>query len=298
MRSKMHRGQRLTESQFGFLLALPALAVFGVIILYPLLNSFAMGFTNQSLLKPARRFVGLLNFERIFMDPNILQVFVNTFVFVICTTALSFSLGFIWAILLNQGIRGSELLRGITLVNWIIPGTAIGFLWMWIFNGQYGVLNAVLRGLGLIEENITWLGRPMTAMAGVIIARAWQTLPWYMAFLLAGLQAVPFEQVEAARIDGANNFGVFTKIVLPNMKFIIFLILILGVIGNLQHFDIIWVMTQGGPAQATTTLAVEVYRRAFQNWELGVAAAIGVLWVLLISIFAFFYIRNLEREGQ
>ena len=297
MKRKVHSGRKLTESQFGFLLALPALAVFGAIILYPLLNSFAMGFTNQSLLRPGRQYVGLLNFERIFLDPNILQVFVNTFVFVACTTAFSFSMGFIWAMVLNQGLRGSELLRGITLVNWIIPGTAIGFLWMWIFNGQYGVLNALLRGLGLIQENITWLGRPGSAMAAVVIARAWQTLPWYMAFLLAGLQAVPYEQVEAARIDGASNFGVFTRIVLPNMKFIIFLILILGVIGNLQHFDIIWVMTQGGPAQATTTLAVEVYRRAFQNWELGVAAAIGVLWVLLISIFAFFYIRDLERDS-
>ena len=295
MKRKVHSGRRLTESQFGFLLALPALAVFGAIILYPLLNSFAMGLRTRASLGPGGSMLASSTSSASFLIPTSCR-FCETFVFVACTTAFSFSMGFIWAMVLNQGSA-----------QWLFAGHNLGkldysehchrFLWMWIFNGQYGVLNALLRGLGLIQENITWLGRPGSAMAAVVIARAWQTLPWYMAFLLAGLQAVPYEQVEAARIDGASNFGVFTRIVLPNMKFIIFLILILGVIGNLQHFDIIWVMTQGGPAQATTTLAVEVYRRAFQNWELGVAAAIGVLWVLLISIFAFFYIRNLERDS-
>jgi multiple sugar transport system permease protein len=167
---------------------------------------------------------------------------------------------------------------------------------MWIFNGQYGVFNAVLRNLGIINSNISWLGHSGPALIAVILGRAWQVLPWYMAFLLAGLQGVPKTQIEAAKIDGAGDFKVFTNVVLPNMKFIIFLVLILGTIGNLQHFDIIWAMTGGGPGLATTTFAVEVYKRAFQNYNLGTAAAIGVLWVLVISIFAYFYLKNMSKE--
>ena len=231
-----------------------------------------------------------------FGDPNFLDVLVNTLVFVVVGTIAPFVLGFIWAIALNQGFRGSELLRGLTLINWIIPSTAIGFLWMWIFHGQFGLLNELLKSLGLIRANINWLGQAQTAMPVVLIAKTWQTLPWFMAFLLGGLQAVSTEQIEAARIDGAGNLQVFLHVVVPEMKPIIALVLILGSIGSLQHFDLIWVMTEGGPARATTTLAIEVYRSAFQNWKLGVAAAVGAVWVLAMTIVSFFYLRDLKTD--
>jgi multiple sugar transport system permease protein len=293
---KINNKERLTESQFGFLLILPALAVFCCVILYPFANSIIMSFTDQDLLRVGRHFIGLSNFQKLFADPNFLDVLKNTLVFVVGGTMLPFVLGFIWAIVLNQGFKGSELLRGITLVDWIIPSTAIGFLWMWIFHGEYGVFNGILKSFGLIQNNINWLGQTETAMLVVIIAKTWQGLPWYMAFLLGGLQGVSHDQVEAARIDGANNLQVFINIVLPEMKSIIVLVLILGTIGSLQNFDLIWVMTEGGPARATTTLSIEVYRNAFVNWKLGYAAAIGTVWVALLAIFNFFYMRNLNKS--
>lgn len=295
---KLHRGQKLTESQFGFLLVLPALAVFCFIIVYPFLNSLGMSLYNKSLLRPGGTFIGLQNFTAIFSDPNFSAVLINTLVFVVFATLIPFVLGFIWALILNQKFRGSEILRGITLCNWIIPGTAIGFLWMWIFNGQYGVLNALLKNLGLIQSNISWLGFPGTAMAGVIIARTWQIMPWFMALFMAGLQGISYDQIEAARIDGAGNWGVFRYVILPGMRVIIALTLILGTVGALQQFDIIWVMTQGGPARTTTTLAIEVYRKAFQDWDLGKAASIGAVWVLLLSGFIFFYLKRFKQENE
>lgn len=292
-----HRsGRKLTEGQFGFLLVIPALTVFVLIILYPFINSLVMSFTDQSLLFPGRKFIWFDNFTRVFGDPNFLDVLVNTLVFVVGGTLIPFVLGFIWAIVLNQGFRGSELLRGLTLINWIIPSTAIGFLWMWIFHSQFGLLNELLKALGLIRENINWLGQTQTAMPVVLIAKTWQTLPWFMAFLLGGLQGVSTEQIEAARIDGAGNWQVLLHIVVPEMKAIIALVLLLGAIGSLQHFDLIWVMTEGGPARATTTLAIEVYRSAFQNWKLGMAAAVGAVWVLAMTIVSFFYLRNLKAD--
>lgn len=286
---------KLTDGQFGFLLVLPALIVFSLIVLYPFLSSVSHSFFKAGMLTNEKSFIGLNNFKSIISDPNFTKILANTFVFVIGTTLLSFILGFIWAIILNQGFKGSEFLRGITLVNWIIPGTAIGFLWMWIFHGQFGVLNYILRSLGLIKENIIWLADPKFSMLAVIIARTWQYMPWFMALLIGGLKGISYDIVEAARIDGANNFKVFTKIVLPSMKNIIFFILLLGIISGLQHFDIIWVMTSGGPGISTTTLSVEVYKTAFQNWDLGRASAIGAIWVAILSVFMFLYLK-MQRE--
>ena len=286
----------LTDKQVGFLLVTPGLAIFIAVILYPFISAILMSFTNRTLLSPVYENVGLKNYIKLFKDPYFLKTLLVTLLFVVGSTLLPFTLGLIWAIILNEKFKASEFLRGVTLVDWIIPGTAIGFLWSWIFNGQYGVLNGLLLKLGLIDEGISFLGQTSTALFCVIIARTWQMLPWYMAFLLGGLQSVPNDRIEAARIDGANNWQVFWRIVLPSMRQIAFLVLALGAIGNLQHFDLPWTMTQGGPARATTTLSIEVYRTAFKNWKLGAAATVGTVWALLLMIFSFVYLKQVNES--
>lgn len=287
---------RLTDGQVGFLLVVPGLAIFAGIILYPFISAVLMSFTDRSMLNPMSSFVGLANYRKVFADPYFVKTLTTTLVFVLFSTLLPFVLGLIWAIILNQGFKGAEFLRGVTLVNWIIPGTAIGFLWSWIFNGQYGILNGVLVNLGIVEKGISWLGQTSTALACVVIARTWQMLPWYMAFLLGGLQGVSMDQIEAARVDGANNWQVFWYIVVPSMKGIAVLVMILGAIGNLQHFDLPWTMVQGGPARATTTLSIEVYTTAFKNWSMGKAATIGTIWAILLALFSFVYLRQVNES--
>ncbi len=284
------------DDRFGIILVLPAVVVFCAVILYPFINSLYLSFTNMNMLKPTYSFVGLKNFQKIFSDPNFFGVLMNTLVFVVGSVGLPFSLGFIWAIVLNEKFRLSGILRGITLVDWIIPSTAISFLWMWIFNGDYGVLNGVLRALHITETNINFLGRTDTAMLVVILARTWQVLPWYMAFLTGGLGGVSLDQAEAAKIDGANNLQIFRHVVVPAMSPVISLVLIQGTIGALQHFDLIWVMTAGGPARATMTLAMEVYTNAFKSWKIGLAASVGVIWIVILSIFSFLYIRKNMKD--
>ncbi len=286
----------LSDKVFGYILLLPAMAAFLAVIFYPFLNSMFMSFTNRSMLKQDYDFIFLDNFKKIINDPNFLQVIKNSLVFVIGTVSLSFILGLIWALVLNEKFRGAEFLRGLTLIDWIIPSTAIGFLWMWIFNANYGVLNGALRAAGILDKNINWLGQTDTAMLVIIIARTWQLLPWNMAFLTGGLQGVSIDQTEAAKIDGASNFQIFIHVILPSMKPIMGLVLLLSIISNLQHFDLIWVMTEGGPARATTTLALEVYRNAFKSWKIGLAASVGVLWMVLLSIFTFIYIRSNMKD--
>ena len=292
--NKIRNGGKLTNGQVGFLLIVPGLAVFVAIILYPFVDAILMSFTNRSMLSPEYDVVGLTNYMKVFKDPYFGKTLMTTLAFVMGSTILPFTLGLIWAIVLNQGFRGAEFLRGVTLVNWIIPGTAIGFLWSWIFNGQYGILNSILEALGILETGIPWLGQTNTALLCVVIARTWQMLPWYMAFLLGGLQSVSLEQVEAAHIDGANNWKTFWKIILPGMKQTAILVFILGLIGNLQHFDLPWTMVQGGPARATTTLSIEVYTTAFKNWNMGKAATVGTIWAVLLAGFSILYLRKVN----
>ena len=170
--------------------------------------------------------------------------------------------------------------------------------------GPYGgitaaqMLNAVLLQTGLISEPITWLAEQKGAMAAVIITKAWLSVPLFMAFFLAGLQGVSSDQVDAARVDGCENAGVLRYVILPHLAPTMIIVTILGAMGNLQAFDVIYAMTQGGPIKATTMLSVEVYKQAFQNWDMGTACAVGVLWFVTIAVPTVFYLRILfKREG-
>jgi multiple sugar transport system permease protein len=266
--------------------------------LWPFLQSLRLSLYKFTIEMEQPKFVGLQNFARILNDPGTLTVWLNTLVFVVVTTGLTFVMGLAWALMMNQSFKGRGFLRAASLLPWVLPTTVTAFLAAWIFNGQYGVLNAVLLQTGLISEPITWLAEQKGAMAAVIITKAWLSVPLFMAFFLAGLQGVSMDQVDAARVDGCENAGVLRYVILPHLAPTMIIVTILGAMGNLQAFDVIYAMTQGGPIKATTMLSVEVYKQAFQNWDMGTACAVGVLWFVTIAIPTVFYLRILfKREG-
>jgi multiple sugar transport system permease protein len=281
-------GLKRTENAVGFLFVVPALITFALIIAYPLVSAVALSLYRYNLLTPQPIFIGTRNFEQFFGTPSLLQAWLTTLVFVVLTTALTFVLGLVWALLLNQPFPGNAVLRSVSLLPWIFPSTVVAFLWAWIFNGQYGVLNALLLSLGVIREPVVWLSTPNGAMAAVVLAKTWLSVPLFMAFFLAGLQSLPTEQAEAARVDGANNAQVLRHVVLPHLRTTMVVVVVLGAIGNLQQFDVIYALTGGGPVRATTVLSIEVFRQAFQNFDSGLAATIGVIWLLTIAVPAFF----------
>ncbi|HCB92168.1 MAG TPA: sugar ABC transporter permease [Ruminococcaceae bacterium] len=292
MSKRKLRGTTLSDSAVGVILILPALAIFVSIILFPFVNSLFMSFTNKTLMNPEYELVGFRNYQKVFSDPTFLRTLKNTGVFVFFATLLPFVFGMIWAVILNNKFRGAGFLRAVTLVDWIIPGASISFLWAFIFDANHGVVNELLKSMGILSTNINFLGQSGTAMMVVVIARTWQMLPWYMAFLTGGLQGIEFDQIEAARIDGASGPQVFRYIVLPGMKSVIIIVLVLGIIGNLQHFDIPKVLTAGGPAGATTIFSISVYRQAFESYKIGLAATIGTIWAALLAAFSFLYTRK------
>ena len=289
-------GLKAQERRTGLLLVTPALLAFAAVILVPFLQSMRLSLYKYTIDMEQPAFVGLANFSRLLADPGTTTVWLNTLVFVVITTALTFVLGLAWALMLNQPFKGRVFVRAASLLPWVLPTTVTAFLAAWIFNGQYGVLNALLLEAGLIQQPITWLAEEKGAMAAVILTKAWLSVPLFMAFFLAGLQGVSQDQIDAARVDGCENGGVLMYVVLPHLAPTMIIVTILGAMGNLQAFDVIYALTQGGPIKATTMLSVEVYKQAFQNWDMGTACAVGVLWFITIAIPTSFYLRILFRR--
>lgn len=288
--------RRLSDGMFALLLTAPGLALLAAVVVYPLITALITAFYKQSLVEPGREFVGFQNIVDV-LTGDFFRLLGQTLVFTLGTTIAPFVIGFGLALALNTRIRGAKVMRGLMLIPWLIPGVVVSFLWMWIFNANYGVLNSLFEGLGLIDEPQAWLANPTSAMVAVIVAKTWQSFPWMMVMLLAGLQTVPIELHEAAEIDGAGTVRRFFSITVPQMQGIIGLVLLLEFIWNFQHFDIIYVLTGGGPAGSTQTFATAVYETAFDGFDLGHAGALGLLWMVLLMGLVVVYVR-LSEKGE
>lgn len=287
----------LTDTHFALILVAPAMLVLVGLGVYPLVTSLSDGFFDASLLSTEKRFIGLANLIETVTGP-FPRVLGNTLAFSLGSTLLSAAIGLGAALLLNRGIKGQAWLRGIFLFPWVIPGAIGSFIWLWILNANYGVLNGFLRLIGLIDTNIFWFSERWLAMGALIIVKSWNSFPWMMVMFLAGLQGVPRELLESASVDGANSFQRFRNVTVPHLKGVIGVVLLLATIWNFQHFEIIYVLTGGGPAGGTATFSVELYRLAFQRYDTGLAGALGLLWVLCLSGFAFVFLRNAGSEDE
>lgn len=285
----------MPDGMFAFVLVLPGLALLVAVVAYPLLTALVTAFFEQSLVVPGREFVGFQNIIDV-LQGDFFKLLGQTMVFTLGTTLAPFVIGFALALALNTRIRGAKVMRGLMLIPWLVPGVVVSFLWMWIFNANYGVANAILGLFGI--EAQAWLAQPQTAMFAVIVAKTWQSFPWIMVMLLAGLQTVPQELHEAAEMDGAGTIRRFFSITVPQLKGIIGLVLLLEFIWNFQHFDIIYVLTGGGPAGSTQTFATAVYETAFRGFDLGHAGALGLLWLILLMALVVVYVRFSEKGEQ
>jgi multiple sugar transport system permease protein len=288
-------GLKARERRVGWLFLAPALTAFALVIALPFVRALGLSFTRFDLQTPDPRFIGLANFRAILASPEILQSFVVTGVYVALVTAITLALGLAWALILNQSFRGRTALRAASLIPWVLPSTVTAFVWGWIFNSRYGVLNAALLEIGAIQYPTAWLSTTAGATAAIVITKVWFTIPLFMSFFLAGLQGMDREQLDAARVDGAGNAVLLRDHILPHLRPVLLVVVVLGLIGNLQHFDTIFALTGGGPVRATTVLSIEVYRRAFDQWDIGMASAVGLLWVATILPAAYFYLRQLLK---
>ena len=295
-------GEIMTRKTKTFLFAMglviPAFIMLCLTIITPLINIIWMSFHDYSLLDIKHiKWNDFKNYVILFHEKEFWNSFLRTIFYVAVTVGVQFVLGMAVALLLNKKFPGRNFMRGLIFLPWTIPTLIVAVIWMWIMQPQYGVLNYILRSLGIISENISWLSFPKTAMASVIVAAVWRQLPFMMVMLLAGLQTVPKDLVEAATIDGAGRCQVFRNITSPSIMSVIKTVTLTAIIGNFQMFTLFYNMTAGGPVRATTTLTVYTYETAFMSYNLGKGAAIGVVWMIFLLGFGTLYNLKLSKTS-
>ena len=272
----------------GYALAAPALVLMLVIFLYPLGHSFVMSFFRWDLNSAETPFVGLGNYIDEFTSSSFAQTLQNQVVFTVASMVVEVVGGMAIAVLLNSKLRGLRPARTLLLIPPMVAPAVVGLNFRWLFNEQYGLIDGVLLKLGL--PAIPWLSDPSWALVAVIIASVWQNTPLLVLLFLAGLQAIPKEPLEAAAVDGASAWRTFWSIVLPLMRPVIVIALMIRIIDLFRTFDVVWLMTQGGPGNASNLLTVEAYKLAFQSVDFGHAAAVSyVALVLSLIVLALLY---------
>jgi len=291
--------ERISPKLLGILLITPSLIVIVAIMIYPLINVIYLSFTKSFLTDPtgSYKFVGIKNYILLFHNPVFWVALKNTLTYVGGTVFLEFILGFAVALLLNQQIKYRTTLRGLFMLPWITPSVVVALLTMWVFNSNFGVVNYILKSLRIIPHFLGWLKDPSLALFTILIVTVWKMFPFMVVVLLAGLQTIPEEQIEAAKVDGGNSLQRFFYITLPHMRELIMIVTLLEFIWMFQYITIIWTTTKGGPIYATTTLPVLIYRSAFKDYNMGYAAAIGVFWLSFLLLFSVFYVKVVgEKE--
>jgi ABC-type sugar transport system permease subunit len=289
---------RTREARFAAALLIPSIVVVFGVVLYPVLRTLYTSFYDVNSPFPGSYpFVGLRNYQRVFEDHEVWSSVLRTTYFTLVSTGLELGFGLGIALLLYAPLRMRWLFRAIVVLPWALPTVVNAALWRQIFNAQYGALNALLTQLHLADSYRSWLGEPFLALNMVILADVWKNTSLVAFFLFAGLATIPRELYDAARVDGASAWRTFVSITLPLLKPALVVVLVLRTIEAFKVFDIIYVMTRGGPANGTASIAYYTYARAFSDESFGYGSALAYLIVLFIFVLATFYIRAL-RAGQ
>ncbi len=274
----------------------PLLAVMIAVIGWPLADTIQLSFTNARLIGTPGEFIGTANFQKALTGSPFRNALSTTATFALISVGLEMVLGVLAALLLDQQFKGRTALRAMMILPWALPTIVNATLWRLIYNPEYGALNSLLMQLGIIGDYRSWLGEPSSAMASLILADAWKNFPLVALIGLAALQAVPKDIKAAAVVDGAGAWSRFRFVLWPYLAGPLMVALVLRTIEGFKVFDIIWVMTRGGPANSTRSLSILVYQEAFSFQRAGSGASLALIVTLIITVLATFYITAIRRS--
>ena len=293
------RRRRLTAWRAaGFMI--PVWAYVLCFYVYPLVSNVKMGFQNytvSSFYTGSAPFVGFANYTAVFRNPEFVAVVVNTVLFTIGSLAFQFSIGLALAMFFRRVFPLNGVLRSLLLVPWLLPLVVSGTVWRWMMYYDSGVINQTLLHLHLISQPIPWLVSTNMSLVSVIVVNIWVGIPFNMVILYGGLQALPEQVFEAAAIDGASGWQRFTRVTLPMLRPVILVVLTLGLIYTVKAFDVIMLVTQGGPAYSSQTLTTYAYNLSFNQLLFGQGAAVGNVLILVAVVFAGIYLRAVRDSG-
>jgi len=288
-----------THNITRLLFVLPSMLVVVSLLLYPVLSSIYFSLTNRHLLRSDAEFIGIQNFLDVLASPEFWAAFQTSIRWTVVSIAGQLLIGFLAAIALNRIRHLTGLFRTLLIIPWAFPAIVIAFGWRWILNDVYGFLPNLLTGLGLTERNVSFLSNPDTVFWVVVGINVWFGAPLFMVNILAALKTVPKEQFEAATVDGASGWQRFIYITVPHVKKVVGLLVILRSIWVFNNFELLFLLTGGGPAGLTTTLPIFAYRTGWGLQQLGVASAITVLllvFLLVLASLAFRLLNHWDRK--
>jgi ABC-type sugar transport system permease subunit len=294
--SQRHSKAERNEWLLFALLVGPNLFLFAVFVYWPLIYNGYLSFVRWDMLAPKKIWVGLRNYTELFTSPAFGEIVWNTVVFTVSSVVLTCVLALAIALLLNMPLRGRNAVRSIVFSPVMLSGAAIGIVWIYIFDYRYGLIQSLISPFGLQSPH--WLLDTNYAMAAVIIVHVWKTLGYAVVIYLAGLQTIPRELYEAAFVDGAHGWARFRNITIPGLSPVIFFLLITTVLSGFQSFDIIKVMTNGGPVNSTKTLVYYLYEEGFVGFNAGRAGVAAVVLFVVMLIFTIVQMRTSERNVQ
>ncbi len=284
------------KSIYPYLLVAPALIIILCVVFIPVVNAIGMSFQSYDLRRPLQiGFIGLENYMDALQDDLFWKSLIKTIFWVVFGVGFQFFFGFVLALLLNQSFRGRGFVRAISLIPWVTPGVLIGLMWRWMYDGNFGVINDILNKLHLVDGNIAFLSDINTSFASVIVTIVWQGIPFFALMILAGLQGIPAELYEAADMDGATAVQKLFKITIPSIKNTIFITALLRIIWVANSVDVIFNMTEGGPAYSTQTLSVYIFNEA-NTLDMGYASTMAILLALVLCTVAVPYLYFKFKE--
>ncbi len=278
------------DTLFHWLMLAPALAILGVMLYWPMLGTVIESFHDSSFIRPQPRFVGFEVYERVFGGRDFPHIVRNSVVWTVAVVLLQNLLGLLAALLLNRGLPGQGMLRAIVLLPWVLPGVVAAIVWRFMYDPQLGLINSLLLRVGVLEQTAAWLADSSTAMAAAIFAAVWKGFPFSALIYLAALQSVEREQIEAATIDGAGPVRRLVDVTLPAIRGVIVVNIVLTTILTFNYFDMIWVLTRGGPQSATHIFPTKIYEVGFGQFRFGEAATYGVVSILVLAVLVAFYL--------
>ena len=281
----------------GYFFVLPSLVLYIIFFIYPFLSSIYLSLTDWDGLKPVMNFVGLQNYERMLGDPLVWQSLKHNVIWVIIGTTAPVVIGLMLSLLLWGRIRGRLLFRTIYFMPVVLSSVVVGIIWGWIYNPIFGILNRILRFIGLDSLARGWLGDPDVALYAVLIAAIWSYTGFCVVIFISGLQNVDMDLIDAATVDGANAWRRLVHVIIPQLRYVLTMVIAYTLIGGFNVFDIVLIMTRGGPANATEVIATYTYYRSFREADVSYGAALSMLMTVLALAATLIFMRIRER-GQ
>lgn len=285
-----------TAKRYPGLWLLPALLPVALLTIYPVASALWTSLHQVMLLLPGEPFVGLQNYQRVLTSDYFTAALVNSLLFTLFSAPSVVVLGVLIALFLKRRFFGSQIVRSVVLLPWVLPGAISAVLWMWVFNPAFGILDWALRGLHLIRDPIPWLSSPQLAPVAVIVAHVWTQIPFAVVLTMTALAAINAETLEAAAIDCRSPFKRFRYVVLPEIRSMMVVLLVYNALVAFTSYDLVYAMTGGGPGTATTLLSFEIWNESFSMYDFGAGSAVAFIVVAISAVLIITITRALPSD--